>query len=68
MSQPISVQDTLSFHFMPLYRVMTLYFVKFSVKISIIIDYLRNSYYLCIFKLDKSAIAQTKHQHGSTNI
>ena len=36
-----------SFHFMPLYRVMTLYFVKFNVKISIIIDYLRNSYYLC---------------------
>ena len=33
--------------FMPLYRVMTLYFVKFNVKISIIIDYLRNSYYLC---------------------
>ena len=45
--QARNVTPSFSFHFMPLYRVMTLYFVKFNVKISIIIDYLRNSYYLC---------------------
>ena len=36
-------------------------FVKFSVKISIIIDYLRKFYYIYILKLDESAHQQNKY-------
>ena len=41
-------------------------FVKFGVKISIIIDYLRKFYYICILKLDKSAHHKTKHQENDS--
>ena len=36
-------------------------FVNFCVKISIIIDYLRKFYYICIIKLDESVHQQNKY-------